>query len=435
MSNFKDDRKLVKRISRNKRTITSSSVHKYGKAISVVRKLCFALVGFWAVAAVAQASTISINATANPNNVIQLDGELSATITHTAQGIAIEIPGVEVTLDCPTTDACTVSVGAASATAGYGSGETNTAGGSTDAGGTSGGSTGANSGTGDGTSSTGSTDAGGTSGGSTGADSGTSDGTSSTGSSNSGSSGGALDLNELCSSDRPTEYNSRQISWDKYCPTYTPTDTSGNTGGDSDGTAGGGATVGGNNDSDGSDDCPGVGYDCYNHGGSGSNGTNEVVSNAVAFPNGGNRQVQSIASQTDFGSAGRNASGGTVYVTIAKGGVTVAGMTMSSEEEPVVGSLNFGVTANQPVGADLRAWISKEPDGGRISNFCSYQGYSEGAIRFSMDGSRACNLERGGSYYVNMALCKSDAGDWDCRSANAMTAEDKAVLVFEVKYD
>ena len=412
MSNFKDDRKLVKRISRNKRTITSSSVHKYGKAISVVRKLCFALVGFWAGAAVAQASTISINAAANPNNVIQLDGELSATITHTAQGIAIEIPGVEVTLDCPTTDACTVSVGAASATAGYGSGETNTAGGSTDAGGASGGSTGANSGTGDGTSSTGSSDSG-----------------------SSGSSGGALDLNELCSSDRPTEYNSRQISWDKYCPTYTPTDTSGNTGGDSDGTAGGGATVGGNNDSDGSDDCPGVGYDCYNHGGSGSNGTNEVVSNAVAFPNGGSRQVQSIASQTDFGSAGRNASGGTVYVTIAKGGVTVAGMTMSSEEEPVVGSLNFGVTANQPVGADLRAWISKEPDGGRISNFCSYQGYSEGAIRFSMDGSRACNLERGGSYYVNMALCKSDAGDWDCRSANAMTAEDKAVLVFEVKYD
>ena len=37
---------------------------------------------------------------------------------------------------------------------------------------------------------------------------------------------GSSDLNELCSSPRPTEYNYTQITWDKYCPGYTPTDTS-----------------------------------------------------------------------------------------------------------------------------------------------------------------------------------------------------------------
>ena len=192
--------------------------------------------------------------------------------------------------------------------------------------------------------------------------------------------------------------------------------------------------MGGNNDSDGSDDCPGVGYDCYNHGGSGGT-TNDVVSNAVAFPNGGSRRVENNASQTDFGSAGRNAAGGTVYVEIDKGAVVVAGMTMSSEQKPALGRLSFGVTARQVVGADLRAWISKEPDGGRISNACSYVGYAEAAIRFSVDGSRDCNLERGGSYFVNAALCKSDRDDWDCRSVDALTAEEDATLVFEVKYD
>ena len=413
---------VAERKSRIKHSVTTLNIVEGIKAAVAPRRLCLAFLGLFAVSAASQASTLSIN-----NNVITLDGDLSATVTHTAQGMAIEIPGVEITLDCPTTDACTVSIGGAAA--GYGSGATNTAGGA-DTSGTTGGATGASTDT-----SSGSTDTGSTSGGSSDTGGATAGGTGGADSGNTASSGGALDLNELCGSPRPTEYNSRQISWDKYCPGYTPTDTSGGTSGDSGGTVGGGATVGGNNDSDGSDDCPGVGYDCYNHGGSGSNGTNDVVSNAVAFPNGGSRRVENNASQTDFGSAGRNSAGGTVYVEIDKGSVVVTGMTMSSEQTPSLGRLSFGVTARQVVGAELRAWISKEPDGGRISNACSYVGYAEAAIRFSMDGSRDCNLERGGSYFVNAALCKSDRDDWDCRSVDALTAEEDATLVFEVKYD
>ena len=408
---------VAERKSRDKHSITTSSLLESIKATVAPGGLCLALLGVWAVSAASQASTLSIN-----NNVITLDGELSATVTHTAQGMAIDIPGVEITLDCPTADACTVSIGSSANAGGYGSGATNTAGSGTDA------STGDSAG---GSSNTGT--AGGTTGGTTGDPGSTT--TDTTGSSTStGSGDGTLDLNELCASPRPTDLGFRQTTWDKYCPGYTPTDTSGSTGGTTGGTVGDGATVGGNNDSDGSDDCPGVGYDCYNHGGSGGT-TNDVVSNAVAFPNGGSRRVENNASQTDFGSAGRNAAGGTVYVEIDKGAVVVAGMTMSSEQKPALGRLSFGVTARQVVGADLRAWISKEPDGGRISNACSYVGYAEAAIRFSVDGSRDCNLERGGSYFVNAALCKSDRDDWDCRSVDALTAEEDATLVFEVKYD
>ena len=403
---------VAERNSRIKHSVTTLNIVEGIKAAVAPRRLCLAFLGFFAVSAASQASTLSIN-----NNVITLDGDLSATVTHTAQGMAIEIPGVEITLDCPTTDACTVSIGGAAA--GYGSGATNTAGSGTGAS------------TGDSSGGSSNTDA---TGGATGGTNGDT-GSNTTDSSTSGGSGdGTLDLNELCASPRPDELGFRQTTWDKYCPGYTPTDTSGSTGGTSDGTVGGGATVGGNNDSDGSDDCPGVGYDCYNHGGSGGT-TNDVVSNAVAFPNGGSRRVENNASQTDFGSAGRNSAGGTVYVEIDKGSVVVAGMTMSSEQTPSLGRLSFGVTARQVVGAELRAWISKEPDGGRISNACSYVGYAEAAIRFSLDGSRDCNLERGGSYFVNAALCKSDRDDWDCRSVDALTAEEDATLVFEVKYD
>ena len=392
----------------------------------IAPKLIFLAAVFGATASAAAASTISINASANPDNVIQLEGQLSATITHTADGIAIEIPGIQITLDCGpdgTSQSCTVSVGSGGAAAGYGSGATNTAGTNTGAstdGGSATGTTGSST-TGDATDVTGSTGAG------------------TTGSSTSGSSGGALDLNELCAGPRPEEYNSRQISWDKYCPGYTPTNTSGSTDDDSDAAVGGttGATVTDNSNSGGaSEDCPGPGYDCYNHGGSGADDSDSAyVSQAVAFPDAGSRKVDDISYDTDFGSAGRNAAGGTVYIPIAKGGVVVAGMTMSAEKEPASGRLSFGPTANQPEGADLRLWISKEPDGGRILEACSYTGYAESALRYSTDGSQRCNLELGGAYYVNMALCNADLDDWDCRSVGALTAEGDATLVFEAKYN
>ena len=440
MLKIKEELKTVKR--------TSSKILRLSSELSTaalnpktwltpVKVACFATLSLVVATTAVQAGTISINAASNPNNVIQLDGQLSATITHTAEGIAIEIPGVVITLDCGEADVsaqtCTVAVGGAGSAAGYGSGATNTAGGST----------GASTGGGTGGSTTGTTGAstGGTSGGA-----GTT-GTDTTGSSAStGGTDGALNLNELCGSPRPDEYNSRQISWDKYCPGYTPTDTSGSTGGNSDGTVNGGSSGstgdggatsgGGTGSNNGSTDCPGPGYDCYNHGGSGDSGSDSgYVSQAVPFPDAGSREIEDISARVDFGSAGSYASGSTVYVPIAKGGVVVAGMTMSSEKEPTSGRISFGPTANQPEGGDLRLWVSKEPDGERISEACSYVGYAESALRFDMDGAQGCSLERGGPYYLNMALCNADYDDWDCRSVGALTAEGDATLVFEAKYD
>ena len=114
---------VAKRNSRGKHSVITLNLFESIKAAAAPGRLCLALLGVWAVSAASQASTLSIN-----NNVITLDGELSATVTHTAQGMAIDIPGVEITLDCPTTDACTVSIGSSANAGGYGSGATNTAG-------------------------------------------------------------------------------------------------------------------------------------------------------------------------------------------------------------------------------------------------------------------------------------------------------------------
>lgn len=394
-----DPEHTMKRISDLKNPVSTFAQVRRFVTAHLVPKSIFLVAALGAAASTTDASTISINAAANPNNVIQLDGQLSATITHTADGIAIEIPGVQITLDCSSAGAssqsCTVSVGGAN-TGGDDTGGDNTGGDNTGGDNTGGDNTGGDN----------------TGGDNTGGDN--------TGGDN---TGGALDLDELCASDRPADFSSLQITWDKYCPTYTPTTPTVTT------------VDPGDNDAGTNDDCPGPGYDCYDHGGTSDSGSDTgYVSQAVPFPAAGGREIDNI-SPTDFGSAGRNASGGTVYVPIAKGGVVVAGMTMSPERPPVSGRLSFGPTANQPEGADLRLWISNEQDGPRISEACSYTGYAESALRFSMDGSLACNLELGGSYFVNMALCNADLTDYDCRSADALTAEGDATLVFEAKYN
>ena len=63
----------------------------------------------------AQAASLKINPSDNADNVIELSGDLSASVTHTAEGMVIEIPGVEISLECDTQvdpDSCTVTIGA-----------------------------------------------------------------------------------------------------------------------------------------------------------------------------------------------------------------------------------------------------------------------------------------------------------------------------------
>ena len=64
----------------------------------------------------AQAASLKINPSDNADNVIELSGDLSASVTHTAEGMVIEIPGVEISLDCDkgTGNICTVTIGAGS---------------------------------------------------------------------------------------------------------------------------------------------------------------------------------------------------------------------------------------------------------------------------------------------------------------------------------
>ena len=73
---------------------------------------------------IAQADVLKIN-----DSVINLSGDLSATVTHTADGMEIEIPGVEITLDCETRD-CTVTIGSGTGSSGSGTASTGSGSGS-----------------------------------------------------------------------------------------------------------------------------------------------------------------------------------------------------------------------------------------------------------------------------------------------------------------
>ena len=350
-------------------------------------------------------NVLTINASDNPNNRIQLEGNLSATVTHTAEGLAIEIPGVEITLDCPNQQACTVSIGAA---ASYG-GTAPTAG------------DGASSGGNDSSSGGGDTSAGGNS---DGYGSGQGDAANSDQGDSSGTnSDGGLD--DLCSSPRPSEYGAGQISWDKYCQDYDPNDPIDS--GD-----------GGNSGSDDTPtDCKGPGYACWSDAGGSSDTT--VVSNAVSFPNGSARRAVNEGDNRGlfgFGSAGRNANVSRVYVDLPKGVVSVIDFTMSADSTASAGQIDFGVTADQPDGGDLHLWVSKDADGQAVSEACTYVGYAETAFRVSLDESDTtrCQLEPGGTYYLNLALCYSEQGDVECRSSQAMTAESDAVLAAKANW-
>lgn len=130
----------------------------------------------------------------------------------------------------------------------------------------------------------------------------------------------------------------------------------------------------------------------------------------------------------DIGSAGAQGTGNTQYVEVYKGGITVLGLTM---DDTIDGRISFGVTAKQITGADIRLWVSSQPDSIKVSEACSYVGYPEFTLRLS---SQFCQLSPSGSYYINIAACSSGLNDYNCTDPAAMTAAGDGRIVIEAKY-
>ena len=256
-------------------------------------------------------------------------------------------------------------------------------------------------------------------------------------------------------------------------------------GGYSDGSSGESSST---DSDDSSDGCPGPGYDCYYTGGSSDTGTggtsdgsggessdadggtstntsgstsdttsgagdssgSDTTSSstgdgssssgdsgydsaeAIRFPNGINRRYIDNSSTIDIGNGG-NSLGSTVRVDVPKGTVAVIGLTITSDDAQL-GQITFGIVKDWQ--STLRLWISETPDGDRVSEACSYIGYPEGALRFTVDGSRDCNLNAG-KYFVNMAACVQSAvfqRDWNCSLDGTTTDVNDNLLLIEARY-
>ena len=130
----------------------------------------------------------------------------------------------------------------------------------------------------------------------------------------------------------------------------------------------------------------------------------------------------------DIGSAGAQGTGNTQYIEVYRGGITVLGLTM---DDTIEGRISFGVTASQISGADLRLWVSSQPDSIRVSEACSYVGYPESTLRLS---TQFCQLSPGGRYFINIAACSSGFNDYNCTDPAAKTAAQDGRIVIEAQY-
>ena len=324
---------------------------------------------------IAQADVLKIN-----DSVINLSGDLSATVTHTADGMEIQIPGVEISLDCETRD-CTVTIGSNSGSTGSNSGSTG-------------------SGSGD--------------------DSGSGTGSSGSGSSSSGSdddsdSDGDADCDPALDFGCGASYGNDDDS----------SSGSGDSGGNTGDTTGTTSTSDEDEDEDEDDPCSGTGYNPACN-------ANAVASNSApgAFPTGSARKIDNKSASLNFGSANTTPK---TKLTVESGVVTVLGLTMGTGNSPSSGTVDFAQGSNVQ-GVALRAWISATPDGDRVGATCSYSGYPEGNVRFTIGETSSCSLSAGGTYYFNMALCSSTPSDLYCKQSGAQAATAGGIMKVSASY-
>ena len=324
----------------------------------------------------AQAAVLKINPSANSPNEINVSGELSASVTHTAEGMTIEIPGVEISLVCDTNtdpDLCTVTVGSGSASSGSGS-----------------------SSSGSGSASSGS------------------------GSSSSGSGSSSSDSGDDSSCDPAFDFGCQDGTLGGTGTASASDDSSDSS--DSSGSTGYVAPETSSSDDD--DPCSrktGYNPNCV----STSGGSTE----AGAFPIGGARKVANASGDHNFGSANPT---GKARITVPSGTVTVVGLVMKSGASPSAGSVSFAQASNIQ-GVALRAWISTAPDGAHVGS-CAYSGYAEGVLGFTIGGGGSCNLSPGSTYYFNMALCSSTPNDLYCNQPGAKASATGGIIVVSSDY-
>ena len=325
----------------------------------------------------AHASVLKINPGDDAGNVINLSGELSASVTHTADGMTIEIPGVEISLVCDANtdpDNCTVTIGSGSAAATQSTpaGDTTTT-----------------------TTSTTSTD--------------TSDTTTT---SNAGDScDPAFDFG--CQDGALGGAGAASASDD--------TSDTGDTGGST------GVTPTTSSSPVDDDPCSGTGFKpaCVSDGSDTSGAVDQPP-----FPIGSDRKVSNLAGRYNFGSA---VSPAKERIDVPSGTVTAVGLTMASGNSPSTGRIVFAVGSNIN-GVTFRGWISESADGPAVSGSCAYIGYPEGVLSFGINGGSDCSLLAGGNYYFNLALCVSSAADAYCSSPNAKASTQQDVIVVTANY-
>ena len=341
------------------------------------------------MASTALSAVISINASQNQDNVITLSGDLEASVEYNANGLKIEIPGVEIKLTCDGSEVteqapCTIDLAKGDGSSGN-TGGGNTGDGSTGNGNTGDGNTG-NGNTGDGNTGNGNTGDGNTGNGNTG-DGNTGNGNTGDGNTGDGNTEGKYD--NFCKAGRnPSFGGGNPELWDQVCnEDGTVKEDVDN----SNGNTGGGFETGSGGPNNTDDTCGSQGYDptCKPAGDSGASTDEREL-----FPQGDDRVVQvKVGSENlDFGSADRDAVYGVKRLfSMPKGKVSVIDFTMAPQTSLTAYCANGASSAPEFPGK----WSERCKEDGTpktVADFCAAG--ADGAPSFFGEWDRKCNEDR-----------------------------------------
>ena len=371
-----------------------------------------AVMKYWVAAAIAGASFSShafylkINADENPENVITLSGDVSATVSTSNEGIELSIPGVNISLDCEkaaggVAESCVVAIGSVAAA-------NNEESGSSDSGASVGGSEG-------------------------GADEDEAPSSPTpTGSAIGSKSGGV-------STSTSSDCNKSSGTYSFGCSTGNYTSNADAVGAGDEGDQPDDADTG-DGDADAAP-CEGIGCDRATATPT-TTSTTKTIGSQTRTPStdaGSTASPFPAFETTGCGTARTHCSGinlgvgskesGRLEVDIYRGQVHVADLYTSPSE--VRGDIQWVPNSKypRPTGA-LRIWISKEPDGERISEACGFAVGWESTLAISNSGGGCSVPQDGAKYYVNLAICDSDVKDYSCKYPAAVSGSGDYSLYF-----